>query len=181
MLEQVLQPITREEGIERLLSGQIDACFSTDPIAGNTKIATVEMFRERLLLTMAQGHALASQTSVSLSDLSEQPYLDRLHCEFRTCVTTHLGERDYQDPAAQIRTRGFDSTGRGRGRGRCADRAFCVVVNYVRGPAPMVRRRRPCGQSKIRGQAGGGTIAHAGGNRTIVAAYWTPSDRVSML
>jgi LysR family hydrogen peroxide-inducible transcriptional activator len=30
---------------------------------------------------------------VSLSDLSEQPYLDRLHCEFRTRVTTHLGER----------------------------------------------------------------------------------------
>jgi LysR family hydrogen peroxide-inducible transcriptional activator len=36
---------------------------------------------------------LASRTSVSLSDLSEQPYLDRLHCEFRTRVTTHLGER----------------------------------------------------------------------------------------
>jgi len=51
------------------------------------------MFRERLLLAMAQGHALASQTSVSLSDLLEQPYLDRLHCEFRTRVTTHLGER----------------------------------------------------------------------------------------
>jgi LysR family transcriptional regulator, hydrogen peroxide-inducible genes activator len=45
------------------------------------------------VVAMAQGHALASQTSGSLSDLSEQPYLDRLHCEFRTRVTTHLGER----------------------------------------------------------------------------------------
>jgi LysR family transcriptional regulator, hydrogen peroxide-inducible genes activator len=51
------------------------------------------MFRERLLLAMAQGHALASQTSVSLSVLSEQPYLDRLECESRARVTTHLGER----------------------------------------------------------------------------------------
>jgi len=93
MLELVLQPITREEGIERLLSGQIDGCFCSDPIAGNTKIATVEMFRERLLLAMAQGHTLASQASVSLSDLSEQPYLDRLHCEFRTRVNDHLRER----------------------------------------------------------------------------------------
>jgi LysR family hydrogen peroxide-inducible transcriptional activator len=93
MLELVLQPITREEGIERLLSGQIDGCFCSDPIAGNTKIATVEMFRERLLLAMAQGHTLASQTSVSISDLSEQPYLDRLHCEFRTRVNDHLRER----------------------------------------------------------------------------------------
>jgi hypothetical protein len=57
MLEQVLQSITREERIERLLSDQIDGCFSTDPIAGNTKIATVEMLRERRLLAMAQGHA----------------------------------------------------------------------------------------------------------------------------
>jgi DNA-binding transcriptional LysR family regulator len=37
MLELVLQPITREEGIERLLSGQIDGCFCSDPIAGNTR------------------------------------------------------------------------------------------------------------------------------------------------
>lgn len=93
MLELVLQPITRDEGMERLLSGQIDGCFCSDPLAGNTKIATVEMFRERLLLAMARGHALASQTSVSLSDLSEQPYLDRLHCEFRTRVQYHLHER----------------------------------------------------------------------------------------
>jgi DNA-binding transcriptional LysR family regulator len=93
MLELVLQPITREEGIERLLSGQIDGCFCSEPIAGNTKIATVEMFRERLLLAMAQAHTLASQASISLSDLSEQPYLDRLHCEFRTRVNDHLRER----------------------------------------------------------------------------------------
>jgi DNA-binding transcriptional LysR family regulator len=93
MLELVLQPITRDEGMERLLSGQIDGCFCTDPMAGNTKIATVDMFRERLLLAMAQRHPLASQASVSLSKLSEQPYLDRLQCEFRTRVNDHLRER----------------------------------------------------------------------------------------
>lgn len=93
MLELVLKPITRDEALERLLSGQIDGCFCTDPAAGNTKIATVELFSERLLLAMAQGHSLASQAAVSLSDLSEQPYLDRLQCEFRTRVQNHLHER----------------------------------------------------------------------------------------
>lgn len=93
VLELVLKPITREEGMERLLGGQIDGCFCTDPTAGNSKIATVEMFREQLLLAMAKGHSLASQRSVSLSDLSEQPYLDRLHCEFRTRLQNHLHER----------------------------------------------------------------------------------------
>jgi DNA-binding transcriptional LysR family regulator len=93
MLEMVLQPITHNEGIERLLSGQMDGCFCSDPIAGNTKVATVEIFRERLLLAMAQGHTLANQASVSLSDLSEQPYLDRVQCEFRSRVNSHLRER----------------------------------------------------------------------------------------
>jgi LysR family transcriptional regulator, hydrogen peroxide-inducible genes activator len=93
MLGLVLQPITRDEGMELLLSGQIDGCFCTDPIVGNAKIATVELFHERLLLAMALGHTLASEASVSLSDLSEQPYLDRVQCEFRTRVMNHLGER----------------------------------------------------------------------------------------
>jgi DNA-binding transcriptional LysR family regulator len=79
--------------MERLLGGQIDGCFCTDPAAANAKIATVEMFRERLLLAMAQGASLASQASVSLADLSEQPYLDRLQCEFRARVQDHLRER----------------------------------------------------------------------------------------
>ena len=93
MLELILQPITRDRGMGQLLSGQIDGCFCTDPTAGNAKIATVEMFQERLLLAMAQGHALASRTSVSLAELSEQTYLDRLHCEFRARVQDHLHQR----------------------------------------------------------------------------------------
>lgn len=94
MLDLVLQPIDHDEGTDILLSGQIDGCFCSDPPIGNSKIATVEMFHERLLLAMAQGHALASKALVSLSDLSEQPYLDRLQCEFRTRVTTHLRDRE---------------------------------------------------------------------------------------
>lgn len=93
MLELVLRPITRDEGPDLLLDGGIDGCFCTDPVSGNAKIATVELFRERLLLAMAQGHRLANRASVSLSDLSEQPYLDRLQCEFRTRVQEHLQQR----------------------------------------------------------------------------------------
>jgi len=94
MLELVFRPITRDEGLERLLNGQIDGCFCTDPTVENNKIATLELFSERLLLAMAEGHGLANRTSVSLADLSEQPYLDRLQCEFRSRVQNHLNERD---------------------------------------------------------------------------------------
>lgn len=93
MLELVLQPTALEEGTERLLGGQIDGCFCTDPATGNTKISTIEMFNERLLLAMAQEYPLANKASISLAELSEQPYLDRLQCEFRTRVQNHLHER----------------------------------------------------------------------------------------
>jgi hypothetical protein len=127
----------------------------------NTKIATAEMFRERLLLAMAQGHALASQTSGSLSDLSEQPYLDRLHCEFRIPhARDHPSGRacDYHDPAAQIRTRGFDPTGRGggrrhlpatfgnRGRTDVTPGRNAKLIAHNRIPIDFNReRQRPCG------------------------------------
>lgn len=94
MLELLFRPITRDEGLERLLNGQIDGCFCTDPLVGNNKISTVELFNERLLLAMAHGHNLANRTAVSLAELSEQPYLDRLQCEFRSRVQKHLNERD---------------------------------------------------------------------------------------
>jgi len=94
MLELVLRPISRDEGIELLLAGQIDGCFCTDPTGVNAKIATVEMFSERLLLAMSLEHQLAGKASVSLAELAEQPYLDRLQCEFRTRVQNHLRERD---------------------------------------------------------------------------------------
>ncbi|MBB5702434.1 DNA-binding transcriptional LysR family regulator [Ochrobactrum daejeonense] len=94
MLELVFQPTSRDDALERLLNGQIDGCFCTDPPTGNTKVATVELGRERLLLAMSKGHILADRSSVSLPELSEQPYLDRLSCEFRTRVQTHLRDRD---------------------------------------------------------------------------------------
>jgi len=93
MLELVLRPITRDVGMDYLLGGQIDGCFCTDPMAANNKITTVDMFRERLLLAMAQGHPLANHASVSLAELAEQPYLDRIQCEFRSRVQDHLRER----------------------------------------------------------------------------------------
>ena len=116
MLELALQSIKRDAEIEDLSSSEIDECFCTDPIAGNTKIATKCSVGN--CCWRAQGHALASRTSVSLSGLSEQPYLNlslriphaRDHPSGRVC--------DYHDPTVQIRTRGFDSTGRGKGRRR---------------------------------------------------------------
>lgn len=93
MLELILRPMDRDEASELLLTGQIDGCFTSDPMTGNSKIATVTLFTERLLLAMAEHDPITKASEVSLPILAEQPYLDRLHCEFRTRVNEYLRER----------------------------------------------------------------------------------------
>jgi DNA-binding transcriptional LysR family regulator len=92
-LELVLHPILRDQAAEMLLAGQIDGCFTSDAITGNAKLATVEICNERLLLAMATDNPLASSAEVSLEELAEQSYLDRLHCEFRARVNSALRDR----------------------------------------------------------------------------------------
>ena len=92
-LELILRPIIRGRASEMLLAGQIDGCFTSDATTGNAKLATIEMFEERLLLAMADQHPLAEDTEVSLEKLAEQSYLDRLHCEFRARVNSVLQDR----------------------------------------------------------------------------------------
>ena len=89
-LELILRPIVRDQVSEMLLTGQVDGCFASDAITGHAKLATVEMFDERLLLAMAKTHPLSESAEISLEELAEQSYLDRLHCEFRARVNDAL-------------------------------------------------------------------------------------------
>jgi DNA-binding transcriptional LysR family regulator len=93
VLELILRPIAGDRAPEMLLAGQIDGCFASDAATGNAKLATVSMFDERLLLAMGDQHPLAEESKVSLERLAEQPYLDRLHCEFRARVNALLRDR----------------------------------------------------------------------------------------
>ncbi|TXI82607.1 MAG: LysR family transcriptional regulator [Cupriavidus sp.] len=93
-LELIFRPIVRERASELLLAGEVDGCFTSDAATGNAKLATVELFGERLLLAMAESHPLAAVDAVPLADFAGQPYLDRLHCEFRARVNGSLREQD---------------------------------------------------------------------------------------
>jgi LysR family transcriptional regulator, hydrogen peroxide-inducible genes activator len=93
-LELILRPIVREKASEMLLAGEIDGCFTSDVGTGNVKLANVEMFSERLLLAMAESHPLAAAEDVPIQDFAAQPYLDRLHCEFRARVNGTLREQE---------------------------------------------------------------------------------------
>jgi DNA-binding transcriptional LysR family regulator len=43
----------------------------------------VDLFEEEMVVAFPPGHAFAEMDSVPLQTVAKQPYVDRLHCEFR--------------------------------------------------------------------------------------------------
>lgn len=84
MIDLVFEPLQPKEDEAEVLSGKYDLCLLPDAPADNFKLAIVPLFRERLLVGLARHHALASCEALTPEQMSEEPYLDRLHCEFRT-------------------------------------------------------------------------------------------------
>ena len=89
-----LRPMGPGEGTAEALSGKYDACILPEPPAPNFKLVCVSLFREPLRLAMATDHPLAREAVILPAQMMEEPYLDRLNCEFRTQVIEHFMNRD---------------------------------------------------------------------------------------
>ncbi len=85
-----IEPLLANEGEAEVLSGKYDACVLPTPPKLNFKLATVCLFRERLLAAVATDHPLAALAEVSPEQMSKEPYLDRLRCNFRTQMIENL-------------------------------------------------------------------------------------------
>lgn len=68
---------------EDLLSGRVDLAILGAPVAESDRLRHTPLYSEAMVMACAHDHPYANRTTVSLEDLSRQPYLDRLHCEFR--------------------------------------------------------------------------------------------------
>jgi len=76
---------------EMILSGALDCAFCTQMSnRPNPKIRSFALFEEPLLLACSERHRFAEYDSVSPHDLVKEPYLDRLHCEFRADMAERL-------------------------------------------------------------------------------------------
>lgn len=76
-----------------VLSGSLDCGVCSDCTTVNPKLNVITLCNERLLLACAKSHPFAELDVVPVERLSTEPYLDRLNCEFRECVTQSLTER----------------------------------------------------------------------------------------
>ncbi len=79
---------------ELVLSGAIDACFCSDVALNNPKLQSIALYRERLMLAVARGSALAQRDVVPMLKLREEAYIDRVDCEFRSAVIDHFMDQD---------------------------------------------------------------------------------------
>lgn len=87
-------PLQQGESEAEVLSGKYDACILPERPKANFKLATLRLYREHLRLAMAAGHHLATREEVLPEQMAAEPYLDRLHCEFRTRIIDHFMDRD---------------------------------------------------------------------------------------
>jgi len=81
------------EGSVEVLSGKYDACILPKAPKENFKLTIQPLFKECYLLAFAQGHPLAEHDVVPAEKMGQEPYVDRLSCEFHTQITTHFMDR----------------------------------------------------------------------------------------
>lgn len=94
MVELQFLPLLPGEAEAEVLSGRYDMCLLTDPPRPNVKLTVVTIYREYLRLALAATHPLAQKPMITPTEMSEEPYLDRLHCEFRSTLIKHFMDRN---------------------------------------------------------------------------------------
>jgi DNA-binding transcriptional LysR family regulator len=88
-----LHDVTPEAIPELLLSGALDGAFCARHGKHHKKLDYVTLFKETMVVAFPDGHEFGRVDGVSLARVTEQPYLDRLHCEFRDELISMSGER----------------------------------------------------------------------------------------
>lgn len=66
-----------------LLSGGLNCVFCARTVEHDQRFLAVDLFSESLAVAFADDHRFGEFDSVPLSEIANEPYLDRLHCEFR--------------------------------------------------------------------------------------------------
>jgi len=79
------------DGAPEALAAQLDAdeldLAMLNPLDGlGENYGAVPLYTERYVVLLPQDHPLCGRNTLALSDLSEQPYVDRLSCEMREMV-----------------------------------------------------------------------------------------------
>lgn len=94
-LEIVLSVLTASELAGVILSGDVDVAIVGADVNCNHKLKYRELYKEPMVVATALDHRFAKDSSVGLTDLNQEPYIDRLQCEFRDTFLLEAAKRDF--------------------------------------------------------------------------------------
>jgi len=83
MISIVLHDVTPPAIADLLLTGGLDAVFCARHGPAHPRLRYVNLFEEPMVVAFSKGHEFSNLDSVPLTELLKQPYVERLHCEFR--------------------------------------------------------------------------------------------------
>lgn len=93
-VELQLDPLLPGETEVEVLSGKYDLCLLTDVPKAHFKLKVQPLFEEPLRLALAAGHPLTAYEEITPEQIMAEPYIDRVHCEFRTQLIRHFMNRN---------------------------------------------------------------------------------------
>jgi len=92
-VELEFRPLEPGESEVEVLSGKYDLCLLANPPRPGSKLFIQPLFKERLKLAVAKTHPFAELNEITPEQMAEEPYLDRLHCEFRSQLIEYFMDR----------------------------------------------------------------------------------------
>ena len=102
-VEVVLRSLVRSDIADVLLAGDVDLAIVGAEIDGYQRFKHIPLYREKMVVASSLDHKFSKRTAVSLEEVTQQPYVDRLQCEFRDTFLTEVYRRSFS-PAFAIRT-----------------------------------------------------------------------------
>jgi len=81
-IELSMHESTPERLVDDLLLGKIEAAFIGSPTPLHDRFMTRRLYRESFVVAFPPGHRFEGQNAVSMSDVHEESYVERMHCEY---------------------------------------------------------------------------------------------------
>ncbi|MEM7427723.1 MAG: LysR family transcriptional regulator [Pseudomonadota bacterium] len=93
LVELTLHDVAPDVIPELMLSGALDCVFCARSAQHDPRFEAVKLFSEGFVVAFDSGHRFKMMNSVTLADVTEEAYLDRLHCEIRDDFFTFTRSR----------------------------------------------------------------------------------------
>lgn len=96
MISIVLHDVKPSSIADLLLSGALDGAFCARHGPPHPQLHYANLFEEAMVIAFPSGHEFSEREFVPLNDVTEQNYIDRLHCEFRDEVNESFRDQNLQ-------------------------------------------------------------------------------------